>query len=318
MEIGMRTIKTVIACFLAMLLASYFNLSYAPSAGIIAILSLGNTKKKSLNVGFARFNALILATLISFVTFQIFGFNALGFSFFLLLFIPLTVKLALTDGIVVTSVLVTHYMLEKHFAMQLVLNEFFLMAIGVGMALLLNLYMPNLEEKLKLEQDKVEAGFRQVFQEMSNCLNQPSKKDLVERTQELAHAIQFGLSKAIEYQENHWLKSNNYYENYFLMRSSQLKLIQEMVALLEKIQTKEDLVEDLRILLNNTSQTLSKENDGQQILKEISWVLESYRLKPMPANRSEFENRARLFQFLQTYKNFIEIKAEFSNSKPSN
>lgn len=315
MKIGLRTLKTVVACLLAMLLASHLNLIYAPSAGIIAILSLGNTKKKSLSVGLARFFALILATILSFLTFGLLGFNAYGFALFILLFIPLTVKFSLTDGIVVTSVLVTHYMLEKHFSGWLILNEFLLMAIGVGMSLLLNLYMPNLEEKLKRAQDEIEEGFRQVFQEMSNSLNKKSQKDLLERTDQLSKAIQFGLNEAMVHQENHWLRSNYYYENYFLMRKSQLRLIEEMVALLEKIQTKEELVEDLRILLSNTSQTLSEENDGRQILKEISWVLESYRLKPMPSNRLEFENRARLFQFLQTYKNFIEIKTEFSNIK---
>ena len=34
--------------------------------------------------------------------------------------------------------------------------------------------------------------------------------------------------------------------------------------------------------------------------------------KPLPRNREEFENRAQLFQFLQSFKRFIEIKAEFA------
>jgi len=32
----------------------------------------------------------------------------------------------------------------------------------------------------------------------------------------------------------------------------------------------------------------------------------------MPKERLEFEDRAELFQFLQSFKSFIEIKAEFS------
>lgn len=95
------------------------------------------------------------------------------------------------------------------------------------------------------------------------------------------------------------------------MRRSQVKLIKEMIFLIGQIQVEEVLVEDLRILLTNTGMTLSEKNDGQSILKQIDLVSESYRLKPLPRDRQEFENRARLFQYLQTFKNFIELKAAF-------
>jgi len=48
-------------------------------------------------------------------------------------------------------------------------------------------------------------------------------------------------------------------------------------------------------------------------MKRIDSVYEVYRSKQLPQDREEFENRARLFQFLQSFKSFIEIKAEFAN-----
>lgn len=45
MRIGMRTVKTAIAATLAIILAEWLHLEYAVSAGIIAILSVQNTKK---------------------------------------------------------------------------------------------------------------------------------------------------------------------------------------------------------------------------------------------------------------------------------
>jgi uncharacterized membrane protein YgaE (UPF0421/DUF939 family) len=47
-------------------------------------------------------------------------------------------------------------------------------------------------------------------------------------------------------------------------------------------------------------------------LAKIAALYEDYRQKPLPQTRAEFENRAQLFQFLQTFKSFIEIKADFS------
>lgn len=46
MRIGMRTVKTAIAATLAIILAEWLHLEYAVSAGIIAILSVQNTKKR--------------------------------------------------------------------------------------------------------------------------------------------------------------------------------------------------------------------------------------------------------------------------------
>ena len=55
-----------------------------------------------------------------------------------------------------------------------------------------------------------------------------------------------------------------------------------------------------------------RQNDGQEIMNRIKTVYETYRTKPLPQTRSEFENRARLFQFLQLFQSFIQVKADFA------
>lgn len=311
MRFGLRTIKTVVACFLAMVLAERLGLLYGTAAGIIAILSVGNTKKKSLETGIARLVSLAIATVLSFVAFELLGYTALGFALYLLFFIPITVKFHITDGIVVTSVLVTHYMLEQHFSWDLILNEFLLMGLGVGFALLMNIYMPSLEMRIKEEQQKLESSFREIFLEMADSLNQRDGTSILGYCDRLLDQINHGQKQSQLYQENQLLRNNWYYQDYFVMRRSQVELIKTMISLLSEVQVEEVLVEDLRILLTKTGKTLSEENDGQEILRDIDLVIESYRRKPLPKDRQEFESRARLFQYLQTYKDFIEIKAAF-------
>lgn len=65
-------------------------------------------------------------------------------------------------------------------------------------------------------------------------------------------------------------------------------------------------------MLVYTAETFSEKNDGKELLKRIEEVYELYRDMAMPKERLEFEDRAELFQFLQSFKSFIEIKAEFS------
>jgi uncharacterized membrane protein YgaE (UPF0421/DUF939 family) len=313
MKIGLRTLKTAIAAVLSMLVAYGLDLLYAPAAGIIAILSVGNTKKASLYTAISRFASLAIATIISFICFNLIGYNAIAFGVYLLLFIPASVKFQLIDGIVVNSVLVTHYMMEQSYSIFLLKNEFLLMCIGASFALLFNLYMPNTEKKIKLEQQRIETSFRDILFELSKKLNVAPDNQLIIRCEELSIFIREGQKRAQMYQENQWSEEDVYYEEYFSMRRAQVRILSDMVNLLEGIQVDEILVEDLRLLLCFTAETFHEANDGREIMKRIDSVYEVYRSKQLPQDREEFENRARLFQFLQSFKSFIEIKAEFAN-----
>ena len=64
-KLGMRTIKTAVGATLAMLISESLGLNYALSAGIITVLSVQNTKRKSLETGLARLNSTLLALGIS-------------------------------------------------------------------------------------------------------------------------------------------------------------------------------------------------------------------------------------------------------------
>jgi Predicted membrane protein len=314
MKIGLRTIKTVIASVCAMVLADALHLLYAPAAGVIAILSVGNTKKASLYIGLGRLGSLVIATLLSFLCFALIGYNAVGFGLFLLLFIPISAKLKLTDGIVVNSVLVTHYLLEQSYAWSLLLNELLLMSVGVGFALLMNLYMPDSEKELKNKQEVIEEGFRSILANLVAVLNHQPKDILDGQCEKLAFYIREGQQQAQRYQENHWQSSDAYYEEYFAMRRTQIRMLTDMTELLKDIEVKEDIVSDLRQVLMLSAKTFQEKNDGSVILAAIANVEEMYRKKTLPVNREEFENRARLFQFTQSFKSFIEIKAEFSKT----
>ena len=260
-----------------------------------------------------RLLSLALATLIAFICFSVIGFNAVAFGIYLLLFIPLTVRFRLTDGIVVSSVLVTHYLVEKDLSWEIIGNEFLLMTIGVGLALLMNLYMPDGEKRLKEDQEIIEAMFRKILNNMAAYLNQHSKeRHLFENCTELRSFIRRGENWAKNYRENQLFGSADYYLDYFNMRRMQNNILQDMLRILEKIVVEPEQVENIQELLQHTAETFAENNDGQDILDEIIDVYEDYRKKKLPQTREEFENRAQVFQLLQLFQAFIEIKADFA------
>lgn len=163
MRIGMRTVKTAIAATLAIILAEWLHLEYAVSAGIIAILSVQNTKKGSLQLAIQRVYSTVLALSIAAVFFMLIGYNAVSFGLYLLIFIPLAVKLHVADGIVVSSVLVSHILLEQSLSFFWFKNELLLMAVGAGIAIILNLYMPKMEDEIKRRSTKNRSDYAPNF-----------------------------------------------------------------------------------------------------------------------------------------------------------
>ncbi|MDK2843264.1 MAG: hypothetical protein PWP69_56 [Enterococcus sp.] len=311
MKIGLRTIKTVIASVLAILIATQLHLLYATAAGIIAILSVGNTKKTSLKSGLGRVLSLGLAIILSFICFTTLGFHPWAFGVFLLVFIPLSVRFNLADAIVVNSVLITHFLVEKSFSWQMILNETLLMTIGVGLALLLNLYMPDNEKQLKEDIKAIEEDFRTIIFAMAAHLNLEKIAPLDDACLDLRSKLRAALNQAHIHQKNQWISEEDYYSEYFSMRLAQLRILRDMVNLLIEIDIDGLFVDELRKVLISTAENFAEENDGKLILWQIEAVYQNYRQKPLPQTREEFENRALLFQFLQSFRSFIEIKAIF-------
>lgn len=65
----------VLATCLAILLSEFLGLSYAISAGIIAILSISDTRRSTAKLAYNRFMSMLLALLLGSLAFQILGFN---------------------------------------------------------------------------------------------------------------------------------------------------------------------------------------------------------------------------------------------------
>lgn len=148
---GYRTIKTAIGAAVGMLIAQSLGLKYGTAAGVIVILSVQSTKRQSVKIAIQRMGAFFLALFLSSLLFNAAGFTPIIFGVFLLIFVPLAARFKLNEGIVVSSVLVTHLLVEKTTEVPLIINEILLMLIGVSTALVLNLYMPSIEKYIKEE-----------------------------------------------------------------------------------------------------------------------------------------------------------------------
>lgn len=313
--IGYRTLKTGIGASIAMIIAKQLGLEYAVAAGVITILSIQNTKRQSFKIAVQRIASCILALFIAAILFKTLGYYALTFGAFLLIFIPLVVRLNLEQGIVVSSVLVTHLLIERSVSIFWILNEISLMVVGVGVALVLNLYMPSIEGQIKQDQIYIEEKMKEILIQMAKVLKENcnciKEETLFSNLENRLHSARKNAYKNLN---NYFLVDGSYYVQYMEMRSQQFESIKRMI---EHFQRFFMTYEQTIIIANFTEQvaySLHEDNTCEQLLNDLNGLRESFRKMPLPSTREEFENRAMLFQFLNDMEQFLQIKNEFKQN----
>ena len=132
----LKGIKMILAAFGSLLVAQYLGLSSASVASIIAILSVGNTKKSSIVIAWKRVVAMVLALTVAVCVFLVLGHSTLSFGVYLIIYIPLAFLLKAEAGIAPSSVLAIHLWLSNSITNGLLLNEALLLLVGTSVALL--------------------------------------------------------------------------------------------------------------------------------------------------------------------------------------
>lgn len=309
---GMRTIKTAVGATIAILVANVLGLKYSPSAGIITVLSVQNTKRKSIEVAKSRVASTVLALLISSILFSLLGFNPVTFGIYLLLFIPLAVRFQLSDGIVMSSVLVTHLLSEGEVTLGLLSNELLLMGIGGGIAILFNLYMPKMIHQIKKDQDVIEEHFRTVLFCLANTAR--SRSVLIDEEilfSSLLKQLQEAKQRAEHHRQNYLLDEMTYYTQYMEMRFIQYQVLVNMRTTLGKVRMTVEQSILLADLTEEIGLSLHEFNTADELMDKTQQVLEICRNQALPQTREEFENRAMLFQYLNDVMYLLEIKRQF-------
>ena len=282
-KIGMRTIKTAVGATIAIILANFFGLKYALSAGVITILSVQNTKRKSVEIAWSRFNSTCLALMISGILFSLIGFNAFAFGLYLLIFIPLAVSYKLSDGIVMSSVLVTHLLGEGYISLSLIANEFFLVIIGAGIAILFNLYMPKMQPRIKEDQAKIEEQFRIVLLCLAGTTSSQSVAiDEEFLFQTLEEMLLKARDRAMLHKENYLLDEMTYYVQYMDMRFMQYQVLLSMRQTLGKVVMTVEQSSLIADLTEHIAFNLHEYNPAEDLIQMTQDVLTQCRNQELP------------------------------------
>ena len=311
MSISQRTIKLILATCLACLVASFLDLSSAVSAGIIALLSLSDTRRSTLKLAHNRFFSMILALTIGVLAFQLLGFHLWSLGLYLALYIPIAYKMGLEIGITPSSVLVGHLLVQESISLTLLINEFLLFAIGTGFALLVNLYMPSREEEISHYYTLVEEKLKNILLRFNYYLSRGDGRNKAQLVDELDSLLEEALRLVYLEHSNHLFHQTDYHIHYFEMRQSQSRILRNMAQQINTCQLAASETLILAQLFSKIAGQLSQTNSASSLLDDIERFLEVFRNRSLPKTREEFETRATLLQLLREAKTFIQVKVDF-------
>lgn len=165
-----KVIKIAVGAGLAIVLAERMGLRYSASAGVITLLSIQDTKKETIRVVARRLLSFVMALAISAVGFSVFGYGPLAVCVFLLFFSAACMAFGMQEGISVNTVLMTHFLAERSMTGANIANELGLLAVGAGIGVILNLYIPGKVHLIRTSQRRIESHMKEILRKMAGQL----------------------------------------------------------------------------------------------------------------------------------------------------
>lgn len=316
-RIGYRTIKTAVGTAISILIAQQVGLENFASAGILTILCIQVTKLRSFRTAWDRFLACVLAMPFSAVFFEGISYHPLVIGLMLFFFIPTIVMLKAPDGIVTSSVIILHIYMAEKITRAIFLNELGVITIGIGVALLINLYMPSVDKKLKDYQSEIEENFKIIFCEMVRYLRTGDSnwdgKEITVSARLLTEAITLALQDV----ENRFLRDENMYYHYFKMRNKQFEIIERVLPIVTSITSTVKQGHMVADFLEDLSENIHAKNTAYIYIGKLNEMKKIFEEMDLPKTREEFEVRAALLQLVNEMNEYLIIKGSFKGMETS-
>jgi uncharacterized membrane protein YgaE (UPF0421/DUF939 family) len=316
-RIGYRTIKTAVGTAISILLAQQVGLENFASAGILTILCIQVTKLRSLRTAWDRFLACVLAMPFSAVFFEGISYHPLVIGLMLFFFIPTIVMLKAPDGIVTSSVIILHVYLAEKITMSIFLNELGVITIGIGVALLINLYMPSVDKKLKAYQSEIEENFKIIFCELVRYLRTGDSNWDGKEITVGARLLDEAITLALQDVENRFLRDENMYYHYFKMRNKQFEIIERILPIVTSITSTVKQGHMVADFLEDLSENIHARNTAHIYIGKLNEMKKIFGEMDLPKTREEFEVRAALLQLVNEMNEYLIIKDSFKGMETS-
>ena len=307
-------LKIVLSAMFGILLADALELEYAMSAGVIAILTIQPTKKETISTALGRLYAFLIALCLAGISFKLFGITYTAYFLFLFLYIFICQIMGWHSAMGMNSVLISHFISSGSMSVSAVRNEVMIFAIGVGIGILANLHLRKRVETIERLMDETDEQMIQILRLMAVQVRVADRVAEMEKSfLHIKEHMEEAKEVAEENYNNQWFCEDIYDMEYLNMREKQCLVLYEMYKTVRLLKTAPHTAEKLAVYLEKMADVFERKNNGRDMLCEFSKLDVYMKGSPLPVEREEFEDRARLFALMRHIEEFIYIKMEFAN-----
>jgi len=308
------TLKIGLGVYIAFFLADLLQLQSPITAAIITILSVNETRKKSIYISVKRFIAGNIAILLAFVIFYFIGFRIEGLVILLLIYIPFAIKINARESIISGFVLASHVLSFESISWSVYYEENLILMIGILTGFFLIIHMPDVEKQLIEYKETIEKEFSEILMKMSLSLKNLCYIGENNDLEDLEKVIKEAKQISYQFKDNALTNERGEYIDYFQMRLIQLYRLMYMRDHLNEIFITQEQAVPLSEVTQYISEIIGKEPKIDEVLNRLEGLKRHYKKEPLPNSRMEFESRSVLFQFLSDLEEFIRIKERYLNT----
>lgn len=308
-----RVFRIAVGSTLSYFLCTLIGLKYSASAAVITLLSTQDTKNETILDVIKRILSYLYAILSAYILFRFIGYNALAFAIFMALLVAISYLLNWQNTLSSSTVVTTHFLLEKTFAPRFVANELMLIAIGTAAALLLNkVYVDNRKQAQRdceyIEQD-ISDFLRKIVEYIKG--EEEYDKDWLELIFQKTNSCH---EKAISSAYNMEETSNHYYIEYFEMRREQCRALGRMCNIIDRYNShKLPMTDELCTLLYRISSNIHTKSSYKNDIVYINELSRRFDSLPLPDTREKLNGYNCTYEILLELTYFLELNYKFVN-----
>lgn len=188
----LQAVKIAVGSSFAVFVAETFHLQFAASAGTVTLLTIVTTKWETIKLSLYRILSFGVSVVLAGIIFQTIRSEWIGFGLYIFLVVSICNFMEWKAAISVNAVIGTHFLTERDFSYEFIGNEFFLVAIGITVAVVLNLFHGNNNQRTQIIQHmrEVENRMGMILGELAAYLdNRNMQRDVWEDICQLEESL---------------------------------------------------------------------------------------------------------------------------------
>ncbi len=308
------SVKIALGTCCAIILAEKIHLDFANSAGIITLLTILSTKWETVRLAGSRLLSFGMTVALSWLIFGHLEGDWFTYGVFILGLTTVSCMLGWKNTISVNAVIGTHFLSSHEFGPDAILNELYLLLIGLSVSIVFNLFHNNSNQKTMIIRDMryIEEQLKKILLHIADLLMQKEgQQDILQEIMQLETHLEESLERTYEYQGNTFVSHPEYYIRYIEMRMNQCGSLQNLHDGIKKIRKMPSQAKPIADYIIYVSSYVNERNIPAKQLDSLEELKNRYRRESLPKTREEFESRAVLYHIIMDLEEFLIFKSRF-------